>query len=382
MKKKELMIYVHIPFCAKKCAYCDFLSGPANKQEISDYVKALTDEIGTYGEIAKDYEVTSVFFGGGTPSLLLEEQIQEIMKALKSVFIFTKDAEVSIECNPGTVTKEKLLTYLKIGFNRLSFGLQSTDNEELRLLGRIHTFEQFLENYHIAREVGFSNINIDLMSALPNQTVKSYGITLDKIIALKPEHISAYSLIIEEGTPFYDKYEDNQSALPSEAEDREMYHMTKAILKEAGYERYEISNYAKPGYACRHNIGYWKRKEYIGIGLGASSFFNKKRYHLEEDLKKYILAEKRYNSLCKDVHTLTKKEEMEEFMFLGLRMTEGIDCKQFHEEFGVSFEQVYGDIFETMADKGLLIQKDNKIALTEQGIDVSNSILSEFLLEN
>ena len=301
MTKKPLELYIHIPFCVKKCAYCDFLSGPSTLEVREAYVNCLIEEIchckhAGVGDSdnkwapcdPENYEVVSAFFGGGTPSILKPDQIRRIMTALKEVFCWNSDAEVTIEANPGTVDEEKLRNYLDCGINRISFGLQSADNEELRKLGRIHTWEEFLDSFHQARIAGFTNINVDLMSALPGQTVDSWRKTLEKVLELKPEHISAYSLIIEEGTPFYEKYEDHPELLPPEEEERQMYHDTKKILHEHGYERYEISNYARTGYACRHNLGYWERREYKGFGLGSASLLENRRYTNTCELKQYL----------------------------------------------------------------------------------------------
>lgn len=286
--KKELELYIHIPFCVRKCAYCDFRSAPAGREVQAQYVDRLLEEIQKAAPLAEDYEVVSAFFGGGTPSILPKEEIGRVMELLHRQFDWKADAEVTIEANPGTVDGRKLDAYRSFGINRISFGLQSADNEELQKLGRIHTWEQFLESYESARAVGFTNINVDLMSALPGQTRKSWQETLQKVLVLNPEHISAYSLIIEEGTPFYEKYADHPELLPPEDEERQMYYDTKRILAEQGYERYEISNYARKGYACRHNLGYWSRRDYKGFGLGASSLLNSVRSTVQEDLTEYL----------------------------------------------------------------------------------------------
>ena len=289
---KELELYLHIPFCVKKCNYCDFLSAPAEEKTRAAYVDTLIREIEGFEE-PEDYEVVTVFFGGGTPSILPGEAILRLMEALRKKFHFREEAEITLEANPGTVDEKKLSFYKKAGINRLSFGLQSTDAEELKKLGRIHTWEKFLESFELARKAGFSNINVDLMSALPGQTVESWEKTLKQVIALNPEHVSAYSLIIEEGTPFYQLYEkdaekrdagEEPELLPSEEEERAMYELTGSVLKENGYLHYEISNYAKPGRECRHNLGYWQRKDYLGFGLGASTLLNPVRYKNTEDL--------------------------------------------------------------------------------------------------
>lgn len=378
------MLYIHIPFCVKKCAYCDFLSGPAKDEEIIEYVNALCMEIESYQEMSKEYLVDSIFFGGGTPSILEETQITQIITSIRNVFEIKQEAEITIECNPGTVTKQKLSTYKSLGINRLSFGLQSTDNEELKKLGRIHTYEEFLNNFHLARELGFNNINVDIMSALPGQTLESYCKTLNEIIQINPEHISAYSLILEEDTPFYKMYGEDgkyKDLIPSEEVDRLMYHETKRLLKAAGYERYEISNYAKEGYACRHNVGYWKRREYLGIGLGASSLINGERYHIDNELTNYLEGCRNPQGLRKDIQRLTKKEEIEEFMFLGLRLVEGIKKSEFNNIFHEKIEDIYQNEISKLLDENLIEVDKEKIYLTELGFDLSNQVFTEFLLD-
>ncbi|MFV0342042.1 MAG: radical SAM family heme chaperone HemW, partial [Anaerocolumna sp.] len=333
-RKKPVMIYIHIPFCDKKCDYCDFLSGPASLLMKEKYVEKLIEEIKSHTGKMEEYQVTSIFIGGGTPSSLPVNDISRIMDALAKTFYPSQDTkymEITIEVNPGTVNKEKLMEYKAAGINRLSLGLQSTDNKELKKLGRIHTYETFLENYKLAREIGFSNINIDLMSGLPGQKVQDWIITLERITALKPEHISAYSLIIEEGTPFFERYGLEYN---NEETDRIIYSKTKEYFKAKGYNRYEISNYAKENYECRHNIGYWTGIEYLGLGLGSSSLLNGVRYKNESDLNKYIDLTSDFKGLITESLPLSKKDKMEEFMFLGLRMTKGISKLRFLEEFG------------------------------------------------
>ncbi len=276
--KKPLELYIHIPFCIRKCAYCDFLSAPAAPEVQEAYVGQLLQEIAASKKLPEDYEAVTVFFGGGTPGILKGELLCSILRALRDRFSVREDAEITVEANPGTVNRDKLVQYREAGVNRISLGLQSADNQELKLLGRIHTWEQFLESFQLARETGFRNINVDLMSALPGQTTESVHRTLERVLALSPEHISAYSLILEEGTPFYKRYEGHPELLPSEEEERQMYYDTRDRLCACGYEHYEISNFAKPGYACRHNLGYWERTDYKGFGLGAASLLENVRY--------------------------------------------------------------------------------------------------------
>ncbi|MDD6442540.1 MAG: radical SAM family heme chaperone HemW [bacterium] len=372
-----LELYIHIPFCVKKCAYCDFLSGPSDEKSRERYVELLCEEIQVCRGKVEEYQVSTVFFGGGTPSVLQGEQIKRIMETLRKVFVFETDAEISMEMNPGTVTSEKLVAYREAGINRLSIGLQSVQDEELKLLGRIHTYDEFLHSYELARKAGFENINIDLISAIPGQTVSSWAETLKTIVELEPEHISAYSLIIEEGTPFFEKYGEGfgQEMLPSEDEEREMYRQTKQILHEAGYERYEISNYAKEGRECRHNIGYWERAPYLGFGIGAASLFEETRSANPSNIEEYRTSfEKKFQA-----EKLSVEEQIEEFMFLGLRMMKGISKQKFAEAFGKEIEEIYGKQIERLKKAELLEENDDRIYLTEKGIDISNSVFVEFM---
>lgn len=386
MADKSLELYVHIPFCVRKCEYCDFLSAPAGADTQQEYVRNLLLEIEQKGVRCTDYEVTTIFFGGGTPSILKAGWIADILNAIHRNFKVRKDAEITIECNPGTLTFEKISIYKSAGINRISVGLQSASDAELRELGRIHTYEDFLKSYDLIRKKGFSNVNIDLMAALPGQTLKSYEQTLRRVLALKPEHISAYSLIIEEGTPFYEKYEADEllrekgekpQMLPSEETERLMYERTKELLLAHGYERYEISNYARRGYACRHNIGYWRRENYLGFGLGSASLLENERFHNTTDLTDYLGGD----YLAYEQEKLDKKSQMEEFMFLGLRMTEGISTECFRQTFGLTVELVYGPVLEQQIADQLLRKEDGRIFLTERGLDVSNYVMAQFLLD-
>lgn len=378
--RKRLGIYVHIPFCVKKCNYCDFLSAPAGLEQMECYLRALREEIKGCREFAFSYTVQSIFFGGGTPTLPPAEWIVGVLEELKKIFIIEETAEITIECNPETVNEEKLRLYHNAGFNRISFGLQSADNEELRRLGRVHTYEKFLEGFFAAREAGFINCNIDLMSALPNQTLVSWENTVRKVIALKPEHISAYSLIIEEGTAFYEMKEKGLLSLPDEEEERKMYERTEEYLREAGYYRYEISNYAKPGLESRHNLIYWTGQEYLGIGLGASSYIEETRFHNTSRLEEYLKEAEEPERLRRDVEKLTLENRMEEFMFLGLRKMTGVSKTEFKDKFHCSAEEIYGKVIEKWKRQGLLAEQGDRIYLTHRGIDVSNVVLAEFLL--
>lgn len=370
-EKKELEIYIHIPFCVQKCAYCDFLSAPADAAVREQYIEALKEEIRQQKSFGSEYKVLSIFIGGGTPSILEGSQIAGILKEIRNYFAVEAEAEITIECNPGTLSEDKLSCYKKSGINRLSLGLQAADNQELKLLGRIHTYEEFLEGFSLARKLGFGNLNVDLMSALPGQTRDSWQETLRRVTALNPEHISAYSLIIEEGTPFYERYKPGgreEYLLPDEDMERQMYYDTGEILGAAGYERYEISNYAKPGFTCRHNLGYWERREYLGLGLGASSLIKGVRYHNHRKLSAYLKGDYTHE----EVQKLTRREVQEETMFLGLRKTEGVLLTE-------ELLEVYKGTLQRLQKKGLLLWEGGRVRLTDLGIDVSNYALAEFL---
>lgn len=360
------------------------------------YIEALLCEIreaaGAYH--GKTVGIPSVFFGGGTPSILPAEAIGRVLCALRETFLFDIDAEISLEANPGTVTPEKLASYREYGINRLSIGVQSCRDAELQLLGRIHTFADFLNTWKMVRDAGFDNVNIDLMSGLPGQSAADWEESLNQIIRLEPEHISAYSLIIEEGTPFYDWFGEEphgfpewlgkRPKLPDEETDRQMYHRTKELLAAAGYERYEISNYAKPGFACRHNLRYWQGGNYLGFGIGAASYWQGCRYANCTDRMDYEKSLRKGGGLEKiqrQREQLSTKEQMEEFMFLGLRCTAGISTEEFAARFGLDYEKVYGTVTEKLVRGGLLLREGNRVRLTELGIDVSNTVLAEFLLD-
>ena len=385
MKKRDLELYLHIPFCVKKCNYCDFFSAAGSREEQEAYVQAMIQEIRGYKDSLHSYEVKTVFLGGGTPSLLSERQAEELFQSLYDSFTIQKDAEITMEVNPGTVNLEKLKQYKAVGVNRLSLGLQSARNEELQRLGRIHTYEDFLATWNFTEKAGFENRNIDLMSALPGQTKESWEKTLRQVLALQPEHISAYSLIIEEGTPFYQLYEkdverrdagEEPELIPSEEEERAMYEATGRILKEQGYLHYEISNYAKPGRECCHNLGYWQRRDYLGFGLGASTLLNPVRYKNTENLEAYLGGD----FSKKEFFVLTKDNQIEETMFLGLRVLEGVSKEQFREQFSCELRVVYRKELEKLEKEGLLEEEGDFVRLTSRGIDLSNPVLAEFLL--
>ena len=371
-------LYLHMPFCVRKCAYCDFLSFPTDQETQNLYTRRLREDIDAMGKKYGDIPVDTIFIGGGTPSVPDSALIVGIMEHVRKAFHVAEGAEISMEANPGTETREKLTDYRRAWINRLSFGLQSANDRELKLLGRIHTWAEFLESFHLARECGFTNINIDLMSALPGQTRESWKDTLKRVTDLNPEHISAYSLIIEDGTPFGEKYgsEEGRKLLPDEDSEREMYHETKRFLRDCGYERYEISNYAKPGRACRHNIGYWTGLPYLGLGLGASSYMDGCRFAVNSDMKQY-LEEK--PGMFTDVEKLTKKDMEEEFFYVGLRMTAGVSLPEFERRFGVSAKDVYPGLMEMFVEEKAAVFQGDRFVLTDYGLDVSNYIMAQFL---
>lgn len=383
---KKLELYFHIPFCVRKCLYCDFLSAPAEEKTRDAYMEALLREMRGRAEAYREYLVDTVFIGGGTPSVVNALWIERLLQAVYQCFSVSEEAEISIEVNPGTVDGEKLSRYLAAGINRLSIGLQSADEEELRRLGRVHTWQDFLKTYRLAVETGFRNINVDIMSALPGQSMDSYCMTLEKVLQLTPQpaHISAYSLIVEEGTVFAELNEKGLLSLPDEECERLMYEETEKTLKRHGYERYEISNYAKKGFACRHNCGYWRRVDYVGFGIGAASLVENKRFQNGRKLADYLA-----DSLgCrKDIQELSVEEQMEEFLFLGLRMTAGVEEKAFQNAFGKTLDEVYGAVIAKNIGDGLLEYREQdasagrRLALTKKGLDISNYVMAQFLFD-
>ena len=382
MRQKELELYIHIPFCVKKCSYCDFLSAPATEQTIGAYMAALFAEIrGRAGDYT-DRIVTSIFIGGGTPSLLPAEDIRQLMNCIRECFTLAEDAEITMELNPGTATAEKLRDFYKAGIHRLSIGMQSAQAKELQILGRIHDFACFCEVYREAVEAGFTNINVDVMSGLPGQTTETYRDTLEKVLHLNPmpQHISAYSLIVEEGTPFAVMQEKGELPLPDEDTERAMYEETIDVLSKYGFHRYEISNYALDGYECRHNVGYWTRKDYLGLGIGAASLIDNERFQNGRDLGAYLA----HPLDCReDEQMLTVQEQMEETMFLGLRLIRGVSYEQFEKQYGKSMETVYGPVIAQNISDGLLYTYEEKgehrLALTKKGLDLSNYVMAQFL---
>lgn len=387
-----MSLYLHVPFCVKKCNYCDFLSGPSDERARQHYVELLCREIRAYGEYWGDfYEVQTVFIGGGTPTCLTGKDLFRIDEAWRQSFPWiSPHLEYTVETNPGTVSPEHIAAFQKMKVTRISLGLQSAQDSELRTLGRIHTYTDFLKTYHELRDTGAFALNVDLMSAIPGQTRESYLDTLQKITALEPDHVSAYSLIVEPGTAFAQLEAEGMLELPSEETERQMYYDTARVLEQSGYQRYEISNYAHPGKQCRHNLVYWSMGEYLGLGLGASSFVQGARMSNPQEMTMYAGYVEQLESAFDDRGEIygsykisDHRAQMEEFMFLGLRKTEGVSRTEFLQRFGSSMEQIYAGVIPDLIVQGWLEYSPDQdlLRLTEKGIDVSNQIMAEFLLD-
>ena len=389
-----LGLYVHIPFCVKKCKYCDFNSYKMDIDSKKRYIEDLKIEMELYSNklykdnkyknkeccsLNKNDKITSIFVGGGTPSILTSDEIREVFISIKEMFDIDENAEITIECNPGTLTLEKLKTMKEIGINRLSIGLQAIQEKHLNFIGRIHTYEEFEKNYKDALSVGFKNINVDLMYSLPNQTLCDWKETLEKVVHLNPTHISAYSLILEEGTELYNMYESNKFELIDENVDIEMYEYTINYLKSKGYNQYEISNYSKEGYNCEHNILYWECEHYIGIGAGASGYINENRYNNVESLEDYHLSLVKREKPIQENEILSKKDMIEEKIFMGLRMNKGIKFEDFKKKFGIDFREKYNKQIEMLLARKLINQSFEGIQLTQKGREISNSVFIEFM---
>ena len=373
-------LYLHIPFCKQKCLYCDFPSFAGKEAQMEAYTKALIAEIRQRGKELRGREVRSVFFGGGTPTALPIPLLEQLMEAVFANWEVRADAEITTEANPGTLDGRMAAALKQMGFNRLSMGVQAWQNRLLRELGRIHSREVFLENYQAVREAGFTNVNVDLMFALPQQSMADWQETVRQIVALEPEHISAYSLILEEGTPFYERYEKGLLQPAEEELDREMYHWAVDYFAEQGYGQYEISNFAKEGKQSLHNRIYWQAEEYLGMGLGAHSFLDGERFHTPYVLEDYIAAKGQLSLLKEETERITEQDAWAEFMFLGLRLTEGVTFQRFRERFGRDMEEIYGEQLQELVREELLERDAAGIRLTRRGIDVSNVVFEKFLL--
>ena len=375
----KISLYIHIPFCAQKCLYCDFPSFARKDHLRKAYIEALNKEIISLREKHNNLEINTIFIGGGTPSVLEADELECLLKEVAKLNM-AKDIEYSMECNPGNLTEEKLEVMKKYGVNRISMGLQAKQDNLLKGLGRIHNYKTFKENFLLAKKVGFNNINVDLMFGLPNQRLNEWEETLREIISLEPAHISAYSLIIEEGTAFYNLYENDKLKLPTEEEERKMYHLAKKILEENGFNQYEISNYAKERKECRHNLAYWNMDNWIGVGSAAASYINGKRIKNISSVEKYINSINEKREAVEEIINNSKNDNMEEFMFMGLRKINGIDENEFKNRFSMNINDVYGEILNKYIDEGLLIRESGRIFLSEKGIEISNIIMADFLL--
>ena len=377
MKIDEIGIYVHIPFCKQKCYYCDFISYSGKDNLIEDYIKAIKKEIKMQNIQSR---ITTIYIGGGTPSYIESKYISGIIKEIKKKNV-ANDAEITIEVNPGTITREKLEQYKKCGINRLSIGLQSTKQNLLKQMGRIHNFEQFLETYKLAREIGFHNINVDLMIGLPNQRIKDIKESLEKIIALHPEHISVYSLIVEENTLISKEIEKGKLELPEEDTERNMYWYVKNTLELNGYKHYEISNFAKVGFESKHNINCWEQKEYIGFGAAAHSYRNITRYSNTENIEEYIKNVKNGRlERNRVIHEIQKEvDKKKEYMLLGLRKIDGIYVSDFKNKFRDNPLYLFRNELKKLSNEKLIMVDQNTIKLTNKGIDLANLVWEEFI---
>ena len=385
MQEKPLSVYIHIPFCVRKCAYCDFLSSPQNEEVREEYVRALVRSIRAGARFCAQspedgHRVKTIYLGGGTPSLLTPDQILRILEAVFLTFRVEPFAEITMECNPGTVTGEQLCVLRRIGVNRLSVGVQSMNDDELALLGRIHTAGEAVQAVRAARAAGYENLSLDLISALPGQHFENFRRSLHEIMQLEPEHLSVYSLILEEGTAFARQAAEGLLPdFPDDEEDRRLYYYTREYLERFGMKQYELSNYAQPGYESRHNIGYWTGRDYLGFGIGAASCYGGKRFHVTDRLQQFLKDPCAPENL-EEVSILSLREQMEEFMFLGLRMTQGVSEETFYRLFGKRLEEVYAAPLERHVNAGLLVRENGRIRLTYRGMDLANTVMADFIL--
>ena len=395
----KLSIYLHIPFCVRKCLYCDFLSFPMGEEQQKRYVERLQEEIICESKKYKNYKVDTIFIGGGTPTVLKTNWIRKILNTIRNCFSLDAEPEISMEVNPGTVGERELKIYKEAGINRLSIGLQSAQERELQLLGRIHSYQDFLTCFQGARKAGYNNINIDLMMGLPGQKTKDVLDTVSQVLLLQPEHLSVYSLIVEEGTVFEKVFGESKedvskqypflynNELPVEEEERQMYYEVRKLLLKNGFHQYELSNFALEGYECQHNRGYWTNHDYVGFGLGAASKVGNVRWKNTGDMRLYLLEEdivqktQGFEGKKQELQILNEKEQMEEFMFLGLRLTEGVSADCFQKRFGKNIEDIYYNWIEKMLQEKLLCRENNRIYLSEKGMDLANYVMSGFLLD-
>lgn len=371
---KEIGIYIHIPFCKQKCSYCDFISFASKNELVEKYINALKQEIEANKEKINKYEVSTIYIGGGTPSYIEARHIKEILKVIKQNYNIKKETEITIEVNPGTVTKEKLISYVEAGINRISIGLQSCNDNLLKMIGRIHTYEDFLNTYKLAKEVGFKNINVDLMIGLPNQILEDIKDSLEEIINLDPNHISIYSLIVEDGTKIDRQIKKGELNLPSEELERKEYWEVKKTLENRGYKHYEISNFAKKGYESKHNMNCWEQKEYIGFGVAAHSYVNNIRYSNVESIEEY-LQKKDY--VVNEIQEI--EEQKKEYMLLGLRKIDGVKIVEFKNKFGCNPIMEFKNELNKLVQEKLIEIDLDQIKLTKKGIDLANLVWEEFI---
>ena len=374
---KPLGLYVHIPFCVKKCYYCDFNSFSCNEDVHEKYIDAVISEIEKLENYAQKYYLDTIFIGGGTPSILKEALIEKLCNKIKTSFYIDDDVEWTIECNPGAVNLSKFRTYKELGINRISMGVQSLDEDELKSIDRIHGLKEFMESYAAAKIAGFENINFDLIFSLPFQTEEKFRDTAQKIMLYKPTHISAYSLQLEEGTRLYEM--QDELTFPDEDENRRMYESAKDIFGKNGYIQYEISNFSLPGFESKHNLKYWSQEEYLGLGLGASSYFENCRYDNPDKFDAYTEFAENKKVLHLEGKKLTEEEQMSEFMFMGLRKTKGVSDIDFRNRFSQSFFEIYSDIIEKHVKNGLLVKEDNRVFLSSKGLDLANNVMCDFV---
>jgi len=377
-KSKDIGIYIHIPFCKSKCEYCDFTSFTNKNDKFEAYKNALIKEINSFTQL-ENYNITTIFIGGGTPTVFPSYFIKEILGAVYRYNV-SENAEITIESNPNTLNLNLLNDLKHMGINRISMGLQAWQDKHLKRIGRSHKLGEFLESYNNAKIVGFENINIDLMFSLPDSSFDEWVDTLENVVKLSPTHIAAYSLALEEETPFSKQYDKGLLNLPSEDEDREMYSYTRQFLKHHGYFQYEISNFARSNFESRHNTLYWKRVNYKGFGLASHSFFEGVRTSTISCLDKYIEFSENSQNITAESHLVTREDSMSEFMFLGLRLNEGISKAEFRKNFSVNVGDIFGEVIQENVAKKLLVSEKDRIYLTEKGIDISNYVLCDFLL--
>lgn len=376
---KKFSLYIHIPFCERKCYYCDFISFPRNEKNIELYINNVIKELSLYKDKLTDYTIDTIFIGGGTPSCIDAKYIKEIMDYIYSNYNTKEIREITIEANPGTLESEKVRVYKEIGINRVSLGLQSLNVHILETIGRIHDSEDFLESLRVLRTEGFNNINVDLMFGLPHQTYEDLNITLNKVMDLGVEHISLYGLIIEEGTLINSWYKKGMLQIPDEDLERYMYHNSILMLEEKGYEQYEISNFSKPGYECKHNLIYWRVQPYLGVGLSSHSNIFGKRFWNSSNLKEYNEPLNINILPIVGEEVIERDMEIAEYCILGLRLKDGIKRMDFKNRFGIKIEEIYKATIDKHSKNGLIYVDENRISLTTTGLDLSNIVEVDFM---